>query len=569
MIQWDHSLVTALARLYPWPVDPSEELRDALIFLGWEISAEDVVRAGYGAGLVVGCLWAVLLLFVPSALRLVFAFLGAGIALLVVHVGHAVPELAATARRTSALGSAPDLVARAVLSMRLEPTPERAGEFAAQTGEGVLAQSLETHVRQTHNTAQSGLDSFGDAWAETFPSLRRAFALVVVAGRTQTADRYRLLDRALAVVLEGTSNQLQAFAAQIQTPVTALYAFGVLLPTALVALLPAAGAAGVVVTPVTVVFLYNLALPGALSVAALWLLTRRPVSFPPPEVTHSHPDVIDSRQLALVSGLVAAIATGFVTARALPEWGPPIAAAGFGCGVALVVAHQPVVSVYDLVRDAEDGLADALELVGRRVANGRAVETAIEDAARELDGTMGELLAFGVKQQRQLHVGVREAFLGRHGALATVPSPRVRGSFALLALAAHEGRPAGAALLSMAEHTDDLQRIEREARQQLAYVCRTLVNTAALFGPLVAGSTVALAEGIGGDGELLGGDQSLGWLGAPVGVYVLFLAVILTTLSVGLIRGFDRSLIGYRVGRTLVSATVVYLGSYLLVGTVL
>ena len=569
MMQRYDSVVTALASLYPRPVEPSEELRDALLFLGWNSSAEEVVRAGYGAGLIVACVSVLSLLFVPSTLRLVVALLGAGTVLLIVQMTHSLPGLVATARRSSALGSAPDLVARAVLSMRLEPTPERAAEFAAQTGEGVLAKDLETHIRQTHNTAQSGLDSFGDAWADLFPSLRRSFALVVVAGRTKTADRYRLLDRALAVVLEGTSDQLQAFAARIRAPVTALYAFGVLLPTALVALLPAAGAAGVVVTPATVVGLYNLALPGALSVTALWLLARRPVSFPPPEVTHSHPDVPDRRRLAVMSGATAAVVSWFLTETVLPGWGPPVAATGLGFGVALVVAHQPVVSVYDHVREAEEGLADALELVGRRVANGRAVESAIEDAANELDGAMGDLLAFGVKQQRQLHVGVREAFLGRHGALDTVPSPRVRGSFALLALAAHEGRPAGAALLAMAEHTDDLQRIEREARQQLAYVCRTLVNTAALFGPLVAGSTVALAEGIGNEGELLGGDQSLGWLGAPVGVYVLFLAVILTALSVGLIRGFDRSLIGYRIGRTLVASTVVYLCSYHLVGTVL
>jgi hypothetical protein len=181
---------------------------------------------------------------------------------------------------------------------------------------------------------------------------------------------------------------------------------------------------------------------------------------------------------------------------------------------------------------------------------------------------MGDVLADGVRQQRQLHVGVHEAFLGRHGVLDTVPSPRVRGSVALLSLAADEGRPAGTALLALAEHVDDLQRIEREARQQLVSVCRTLTNTATVFGPMVAGATVALAGGISGDAVLAGGGTSFGWLGGPVGVYVLLLAVVLTVLSVGLVRGFDRALVGYRVGRALVSATAIYLCSYLLVGTI-
>ena len=562
-------VVSALARLYPWAVEPSEQLRDALDFLGWAVTPTHLVRAGYGAGVAVGTPLLLVVPFVPGQFRPALGLAAVALALSAVHLVHVAPVLAATARRTSALGAAPDLVARAVLSMQLSPTPERAAEFAARTGEGVLAESLASHVRQTRHTAGSGLSAFGDAWADLFPSLRRSFALITVAGRTPDHDRHRLLDRALSVVLDGVREEMQSFAARIRAPATALYAFGVLLPTALVALLPAAGAAGIVVTPPVVVVLYNLLLPALLVAASGWLLVRRPVAFPPPEVTSDHPDVPDRTALAGLSGLVAGMTAWLVAARWFPAWGPPIAALGLGCGTALVIYHRPVMAVYDRVRQVEAGLSDALELVGRRVANGRAVETAIADVADDLDGEMGDVLAAGERQQRQLQVGVDEAFLGRHGALDAVPSPRVRGSFALLSLAGEEGRPAGAALLALAEHVEDLQRIEREARHSLAHVCRTLRSTALLFGPMVAGSTVALADGMSAEDALPGGSGSLTWLGGPVGVYVLVLAVLLTTLSVGLVRGFDRALVGYRVGRALVSATLTYLCSYLLVGTVI
>lgn len=562
-------LVSAFARLYPWPVETSEELRDALAFLDWTVTPAAVVRAGYGAGLAVSVALLLSVPFVPTQLRVVTIVLAGIVALGVTHVVHSAPRIAATARRTKALGAAPDLVARAVLSMRLAPTPERAAAFAARTSDGTLASSLATHVRQSQNTADSGLTTFGDAWSDLFPSLRRSFSLITVAGQTPAADRNQLLERALAVVLDGTRNSLQSFAARIRGPVTALYAFGVLLPTALVALLPAAGAAGVVVTPVVVVVLYNLLLPATLVAASVWLLTRRPVAFPPPEVTRAHPTVADRRAFALAAGVGAALTGWLITAQFVPSWGPPVAAVGLGTGTALVLATHPVIGVYDHVRAVEDGLSDALELVGRRVANGEAVESAIEGVAEELDGPIATVLADGARQQRQLHVGVEEAFLGRHGVLDTVPSPRVRGSVALLSLAAEEGRPAGTALLALAEHVADLKRIEQEARQQLVSVCRTLTNTATLFGPMVAGSTVALASGIGGEAALTGGEQTFGWLGGPVGVYVLLLAAVLTALSVGLIRGFDRSLVGYRVGRALVSATSIYLCSYLVVGAVL
>ncbi|WP_128225420.1 type II secretion system F family protein [Halobacteriaceae bacterium SHR40] len=556
----------SLARLYPEDVDPGEDLRLALDFLDWPITAADVVRAGYVLGAIVGMLCVAPAVLVPSKFRVVVFLAAVSLGLLTTHTVHTGPKLWATARRTRALGATPDLVARTVLSMRLSPTPERAAVFTARTGEGRLANSLEKHVRQTRHTARSGLAAFGDAWADLFPALRRSVALVTAAGNAAEHDRGRLLDQALTVVMDGTRDQMQSFGAQVRTPATALYAFGVLLPTALVALLPAAGAAGVGVTPLSVVVLYNVVLPGILVGAGIWLLARRPVAFPPPDVTTEQTGVTDWRRLALAVGAFGTVAGWLIGTSILPSWGPPILAVGLGAGLWLWLRYRPIVSVYGRIRDVEESLPDALSLVGRRVANGRAVETAIDQAADELDGEAGEMLADGATRQRQLQIGVHEAFLGRHGALEQLPSPRVRGSIALLALAAREGRPAGSALLSLAEHVEDLQTIEQEARHSLAHVCRTLQSTGMVFAPMVAGSTVALAEGIGGQTLLGGSGQSLVWLGGPVGVYVLFLAAFLTALATGLTRGLDQSLVGYRAGRALVCAGITYTVSYLLVG---
>ena len=561
-------IVTSLARLYPWAVDPGEELRLAIDFLDGSLSAETIVRAGYGAGLVVTGFVGLAILLVPAQFRIATLLGAVAVGLCTVHAVHAGPKLLATARRTSALGTAPDLVARAVLSMRLAPTPERAAAFTAKADDGILAASLERHVRQSEGTAESGLVSFGETWGELFPSLRRACGLVAAAGQTPARDRDRLLDRALRVVLDGTREQMQSFASRIRAPATALYAFGVLLPTALVALVPAAGAAGLPITPLGIGVVYGILLPAVLLVASIWLLAHRPVAFPPPNVSTEHPAVEDRHRVAILAGTGGTVAGWLAGEALLPPWGAVISSIGVGTGLTLWVYYWPVVRIYERVRRAEETLPDALALVGRRVANGRAVETAIEHAGAELDGEMGTLLATGARQQRQLQVGVRQAFLGRHGALRTLPSPRIRGSFALLGLAADEGRPAGAALLTLAEHVEDLGRIEQESRHSLEHVCRTLRSTGSVFAPAIAGSTVALADGIDGGGFLPGGEQSLPWLGAIVGWYVLVLAVLLTALATGLTRGLDRSLVGYRVGRTLVAATVTYAGAYLLVGTV-
>ncbi len=559
-------LLCGLASLYPWSVRPSEELRRSLAFLDAGVGAGTVVRAGYGLGVVLalaGLAPTVLLGLGPLGLLVSVALALAG-----VHLVHETPRVLALARRTRALGRTPDLVARAVLRMRLAPSPERAAAFAGESGDGSLAASLGEHVERARATDADALASFAAEWGEWYPELERALGLVAAAAGMDGRDRERTLDRALTVTLEGTRSGMREFAATIDRPVTALYAFGVLLPTALVALVPAASAAGLGVTAWTVVLVYDVLLPLGIVAAGVWLVANRPVAFPPPEVDRSHPEVPDRRWTVVGTALLAATLGWVVAARLLPSWAGPFAAVGFGTGSALWLRYRPVVAVYEHVREVETGLTDALELVGRRVANGVAVESAVSGAAADLDGAMGAVLDRAATRQRQLNVDVTAAFLGEHGALSDAPSPRVRGSVAVLALAAREGRPAGAALLALADHVADLRRVEQEARHDLAEVCGTLHSTGSLFGPMVAGATVAMADGFAGGSGLLAGGQSLPWLGPAVGGYVVAFAVVLPALATALSRGFDRPLLGHRVGRALVFATTMYLGSYLVVSGV-
>jgi len=103
----------------------------------------------------------------------------------------------------------------------------------------------------------------------------------------------------------------------------------------------------------------------------------------------------------------------------------------------------------------------------------------------------------------------------------------------------------------MGEHLRELDAVEAEARRSVEQVTRTLANTAAVFGPLVGGATVALAGAMGSAGPLASGGTVDGLGLVVVGAYVLVLAAILTALSTGLSRGFDRALVGYRVGLAL------------------
>ncbi|SFR37712.1 type II secretion system protein [Halogeometricum limi] len=556
----------SLSRLYPWSVAPTEDLRPALSYLGSDADAETVTRAGYALILPVATLaFIAATLVLPDVgpvVRLSSALaVGLGAALAALRL----PVVAVRLRRTRALGETAALVGRATLRMRLHPAPERAASFAAHTADGPLAESLAAHVRRARGTPDSGFESFAREWRAEFPALDRAVSLLLASADDRADDRDRTLDRALDAVLDGTRDELASFAADVRGPTTAVYAFGVLLPLALVGVLPAARAGGVVVPTAAFVAVYDVLLPCGLAGACVWILVRRPVALAPPRVDASHPDVPDSPTTALVVAACAAV-VGWVVGGLVAPWADGLTAVGAGVGSGLVARYRPMARVRARVRGVEAGLDDVLSLVGRRVGSGDSVEVAVDSAADDVSSPAGEVFVEAAGVRRRLRVGVREAFLGRYGALADVPSPRARGAAALLSVAAVEGRPAGRAVVATADHLRDLRRVESEARRELASVTGTLSNTAALFAPLVGGATVAMAARMGAAESTLveRGAQTLGpdLLGVAVGAYVLVLAVLLTTLSTGLERGLDRTLVGYRVGLALLSATAAYLAAF-------
>lgn len=556
------AVVRGLARLYPWEVEASDELVDAARFAGMPCDAETVLRAGYGAGLVCA------LLPVPLSVRGVdpslVLVLSATACLAGIHAVHSWPHLAAALQRTEALGEAPTLVGRVVLRMGIQPSLEGAVRFAARSGEGPLTRSLAGHAERAKGTPHAGLLTFAEEWSVHFPALRRSTTLLATAQDAPAGERRRTLDRALAAILDGTRSRMAEFTAAIQAPTTALFAFGILVPLALIALVPAAPMAGVSLSVWSFVLVYNVVLPVGLVGASLWLLARRPVAFPPPKIDRGHPDLPDRLWLRAIVGVPTGIGAYAAVAAFGPDSLSTVVGLGVGAGAGLLAVYGPILGVRGHVRAVEANLTDALYLVGRQVAEGESVESSIALAADRIPGATGEVFSHAAGVQRRLHVGVEEAFLGDYGALRDVPSERARGMAALLAIAGEEGRPAGRAIVSMADHLEELETVEAETKRALLGVTGTLEDTAAYFGPIVAGATVAMADALTAEGlaladgfgeaTTLAADE----LGVVVGIYLLAMAAVLTPLSYALRYGTDRALIGYHVGRTLVSSMCLF-----------
>ena len=555
----DHSApVRELAKLSPRSSTPAS-LREVAPFLDGDPGT--LAAAADGVGVVVGVTLGVAALAAGHPpLLVVAATVGCGAALLARGGVLAV----ANARRSRTLGTAPTVVSRAVLRMRITPAAEEAAAFAAET-EGRLGDRLADHVSRARGTPVSGLGAFAESWRGRSPALYRSVTLVEAAADAPEGERDRTLDRAMETVLDGTRDRATEAANSLRGPATGMYAFGVLLPLALVSVLPAAGAAGVEATLPAIVAIYDVVLPIGLLCASGWLLSNRPVAFPPASIDG---DIAARPAIYLGAGAAAAVCGALGARTFFARWTVPFVVLGVGVGVALVVRYRPVVAVRERGDDLESSLSDALYLVGRRVSDGIAVEQAVADAAGELEGIAGETFRAAARRQRQLRVDVETAFLGTHGALADIPSQRAESVARLLGMAAGAGAPAGRALVETADHLDELGRVERDAKHDLIRVTSTLSNTAAFFGPLVGGATVALADSVGTTEALDGSAPETAGLGLAVGVYVLLMAAVLTGLSTGLRRGLDTATVGYRVGFALCTATITYLMAVFVTTTV-
>jgi Flp pilus assembly protein TadB len=535
------------------PTDP--ELDRALAVLGWRVDSADVLAFswalwGGGVALAAALALAPLGTVVPAATLAVAVVAG--------YTARAFPGWLGEARRVRALGAGPDLIALAVLRARVDPTPERAAEFAAEHARDPLAASLREHATRTRGAPGSGWEGFADTWRDRDPALGRAVALLEAGFEADAADRDRLFERALGAALSGIRQRVAAFAAAMRGPTTAIYAFGVVLPLALVATLPAARSAGVPVPLGGVVAVYDVLLPGTLLAASAWILGRQPAAFPPAAVSVDHPDVPDRRHIAGLAGLLAGALAWVGAPVLLPDWTRWIVAPGWAAGLAVAIHFRGVAQLRESVTAIERGLPDALSVAGQHLNRGAAVEAAVAAAGRELAGPTAQRFAAAARLQRRLGVGTERAFLGPTGAFSDLPSPRARAAVSILSLAGREGPHGGRVLIELADHLEDLLAVERDAARTLAGTAGTLRSTAWCFGPLVGGVTVALAGRLG---SLDGGPVTavrVDGLGIAIGVYVLLLAAVLAGLAAALDRGPDRARIGYQAGVAVVAAGSVF-----------
>ena len=223
------------------------------------------------------------------------------------------------------------------------------------------------------------------------------------------------LNKSLDIVLEGTKTMMDAFAAKLKTPTYVLYSIFILIPLALVALIPAVSIVGVRIDTLTLLLIYNIGLPLFTFFYSEYILLQRPATFSPPNISAGHPELSNigsTRKNVIFVTLIAGTAIGssgyilldfynpfnIISTEAmgglvLPTF-PVVWAITAMITIYCLGVYTPYKKIRDDIKQIENEFADAMFILGRRISEGRSAEEAFVHTSETMKGSkIGEAFA--------------------------------------------------------------------------------------------------------------------------------------------------------------------------------
>lgn len=579
----------------------SDDLVEALRFTGMDLQPGEVFSlafftsmtaflaiivtgiAAFFAGMLDGTTAAVVVLCAGLAPLLVFNYISE------------YPKRMAWYMKVHSLGDVPEVVSYIVMSMKLNPNMERALKFAACNSKRQLAKDVKKLMWDMQVRAYGSMDealaAFADSWGRYSEHFKRSvFIIKSSTCERDEAMRTISLNRALEVVLSGTKALMERFSSSLHSPTLILYSIFVMVPLALVAMMPAAAVVGLRVNAIELALLYDILFPLVTLVYAHSILMGRPAAFAPPDIPEDHP-LVSSNPVwiwafgAIVTGL-AISSLSFVVPEGIATmpssifllWGVTAAISMYCIGV-----YTPYKRIRDEIIMMEAEFADSLFVLGRRISEGRSPEEGFAYTARLVSGTtIGRAYARASFNIRCLRTTLRDAVLDQeYGAFSDIYSDRIKATISMLVESAGKsGEVAGSSVVKLADHLKELQAIEDDIRKMLYTMTSMLRTTCIVFAPFIGGITLALSGAVTEviretvedlqsmpdsarqyfpmvpefSPPLVSPDQFV----LIVGIYIMLLVIILLRFVDGIEHGDDRYEFMYSIGMVLPVSMAVF-----------
>jgi len=539
--------------------------------------------------------------------------------LIVMNLLAGYPKTYARYIKIHSLGDIPEILSYLVMYLKLVPNLENSVKFAASESSTYLAADLRKMLWDMEIRVYHGIDdaltNFAITWGEWSEYFKRSLHLIRSSvHEREEASRVITLNRALDVALDGTKEMMSKFANKLHQPTMVIYSIGIMIPLALVAMLPAAGLVGMHVTIFQVFFLYDVILPLFVFFYTRKILLSRPATFTPPRIPNDHPAIAHiskKRRLVLSAILGCVIALPGVFFIILPAFYPsgssnsfidfivdpsglntyfPVTLFiiwGFAAAVTsyTLSVYYPYKKVRDNIKQIEREFSDALYILGKRISEDKSPEESFMYTAYAMEGSeISKIFSQTGYNLTAMHTNLRDAMFNQEfGSLKYVYSDRVKAIMCLFVEGIKKSQKAvSISIIRIADHLKGLQEIENKIKDTLFSLTSTLRATVTIFAPLIGGVTLSITKLItnilGGLSGKIPTEAATGsnanvpsiatsfsvenvrpeFFVLVIGIYLIELIFLMARFTNGIDEGDDKATYMYSLGRIMPTSIFVF-----------
>lgn len=427
-----------------------------------------------------------------------------------------------------------------VIYMRHTSNLEHAIRFATEHIGNPLALDLrkvfwDIETRK-YSTIKESLDAYLEKWRHDNLEFVTSFHLIEASLYEPTESRrLDLLDKSLAIILDGTYEKMLHYAQELKSPITTLYMLGVILPILGLVIFPLAGSLlGGAVTWFHLSFIYNIFLPIIIFAIGYNVLSKRPTGYSESKTMQDFYEKSASPFWISVFIAVLFIMIGLTPIiihlmspsgvrdidlgplgsffgyekQGSQTYGPfGIGALLLGffipLGLALALGYyysQKTSKIIEMRRETselEKEFSSALFQLGNRIGDGVPAELAFSKVAQVLEGSpTGNFFRIVDINIRTLGLNIHDAiFDSKVGAIFSYPSPLIESSMEVLIEGSRKGpKIVSQSLISISQYVERIHKVNERLKDLLSEIVSSMKSQIAFLTPAIAGIVVGIAS---------------------------------------------------------------------------
>ena len=436
--------------------------------------------------------------------------------------------------------------------LRDVPNLEKALIFAASNLTGPIGDDLKRMLWDIqsgkYTNVETALDSFMKKWKSGNDEFVDALQLLKNSVKQPYERRTKMIDETVEVILGGTSERMRHYAEELKTPITLIYAMGIILPVMSLVLLPIVMIfLQELVSMAFVIIFYDLVLPIALFWFMNFVLERKPPTMSQPEVYKAE-GAIPSGKFKVVNKLIPILPISLIILVSLATVGSYFLygfnqkdsvckawqECSFGlqckpsgiqftaeqCKNILVEFYTPSIfssliilgisfsiitycflntrittGIRNRIKATEREFSEALFQLGYQLSSGQPLEKSVEKSRNVL--RTYEISKFYERILYNMRYGMtfeRALFDEDSGALRKYPSVLIKSIMKIIVETSKKSVAlASSCALSVADYLKRMSSVEEKVRELLYDVASSMKFLAAFLTPLTASITVAMA----------------------------------------------------------------------------